>query len=244
MMSSFQIFSSEDIEITTQIEKNYQDIQRAISAAAVQAGRDPQEVLLVAVSKTVGIPEVQSALEAGIHDFGGNRSKLFLEKQQSFLQERWHFIGHLQTNKLKDLVGRASLIHSVASKHAVEVISKLALERETDQSVLIEVNVSGEESKGGATAKEVPELLEVASNLRGITVKGLMTMAPILRSEHDSAARSTFASLRELRDNLVPNYANAKNISFNELSMGMSDDFEDAVKEGATIVRIGRKLWS
>jgi pyridoxal phosphate enzyme (YggS family) len=199
---------------------------------------------VVAVSKTVGMPEVQRAREAGIRDFGENRSPLFLQKQQAFPGERWHFIGHIQTNKLKDVVGRASLIHSVATRHALEVISRLAIERQARQAVLIEVNVSGEASKDGAASQDLPSLLEAAGQLPGVEVRGLMTMAPVLRSEHDDAARETFASLRRLRDNLAPDYADADTISLNELSMGMSDDFEDAVKEGATLVRIGRRLWS
>lgn len=240
---SSRIFSSEDTEITTRIKKNYDDIQLAIDAAAASAKRDPSEVLLVAVSKTVGIPEVEEAVEAGISDFGENRSQPFREKHQAFPTARWHFIGHIQTNKLKDVVGKASLIHSVATEHALEVINRLALERETRQAVLIEVNVSGESSKDGIAANEAPRLLEKAGSLPGVEVKGLMTMAPVQLSEYDDTARRTFAALRELRDNLVPDYVNAGNISLNELSMGMSDDFEDAIKEGATLVRIGRRLW-
>ncbi len=244
MMSSYRTSLNEDTEIAARIQKNCQDIQLAINAAAISQGRDPGEVLLVAVSKTVGISDVQKAIDAGIHDFGENRTKLFLEKQQAFPNEHWHFIGHIQTNKLKDVVGRSCLIHSVASEHALAVISRLASEREVRQAVLIEVNVSGEASKDGVCAQEIPLLLEKAATLPGVEVKGLMTMAPLLLSGQDDTARRTFATLRELRDNLVPDYATADNISLNELSMGMSDDFEDAVKEGATIVRIGRRLWS
>jgi len=201
-------------------------------------------VLLVAVSKTVGIPEVQQATAAGMHDFGENRTNLFLERYNALPNERWHFIGRIQTNKLRDVVGKACLIHSVASRHALEVIGRLAEEQEICQSVLIEVNVSGETSKDGVEAEALPELLESASSIQGIEVKGLMTIAPVLLSEKDPTARQTFAALRVLRDNLVPVFAGAENISLSELSMGMSDDFEDAIQEGATIIRIGRRLWS
>lgn len=243
MMISFRTFC-EDTEIVTLIEQNYHDIQQAINKAAALAKRDPHEVKMVAVSKTVGNAEVESAVQAGIHDFGENRTKLFLEKQQAFTGERWHFIGHIQTNKLKDVVGRAALIHSVASKRALAAIDKLAEQRETKQAVLIEVNVSGEESKDGVAPAELPQILEAASALSYVEVNGLMTMAPIRESELDTTARSIFAGLRELRDNLVADFAGASNIGLNELSMGMSDDFEDAIQEGATIVRIGRRLWS
>ncbi|MDR2035761.1 MAG: YggS family pyridoxal phosphate-dependent enzyme [Coriobacteriales bacterium] len=244
MTTLFRIFLSEDTEIVTPIEKNYHDIQLTIDTAAASVGRDPREVLLVAVSKTVGVAVIEEATRLGIHDFGENRTKVLLEKQQGFPNERWHFIGHIQTNKLKEVVGRAILIHSVASKHALEVINTLALARGVCQSVLIEANVSGEASKDGATPAEVPGLLEYASTRAGIEVKGLMTMAPMLLSHHDDTARSTFAALRELRDNLVPVFSGSDNISLNELSMGMSDDFGAAILEGATIIRIGRRLWS
>lgn len=201
-------------------------------------------MLLIAVSKTVGISEVEQAIKAGIHDFGENRTQLFQEKQQAFAQEHWHFIGRIQTNKLKEVVGKASLIHSAASEHALEVMNKLAQKNKVQQAALIEVNVSGEESKDGISAAEAPALLEYASTLENVTVEGLMTMAPLQHSSSDRTARTTFAALRELRDNLVPIFKGADNIRLNELSMGMSDDFEDAIYEGATMVRIGRRLWS
>jgi len=243
-MISSRNSSGKDIEIITQVEKNYRDIQLAINSAAASVGRDPDEVLLVAVSKAVGIPEIQSAIEAGICDFAENRSQSLIEKQGFLPTQNWHFIGHIQTNKLKDVVGRASLIHSVVTERALETISRLALKLGICQSILVEVNVSGEASKDGISTKEAPGFLESASTKQGIAVKGLMTMAPILQSKEDKTARQSFAALRELRDNLVPIFAGAENISLNELSMGMSDDFSDAIKEGATIVRIGRRLWS
>lgn len=199
---------------------------------------------MLAVSKTVGLEEVQEAARLGIHDFGENRSQMLLQKQTALPSEHWHFIGRIQTNKLKDVVGRAKLIHSVASEHAFEVINKLALKQQICQSVLLEVNVSGEDSKDGVSAAGAPALLEFARELPGVSVEGLMTMAPLEPSASESTARSIFAKLRELRDNLVPIFEGVPNIRLNELSMGMSDDFEDAVKEGSTIVRIGRRLWS
>lgn len=244
MMISSRTFSSEDTEIVTRVEQNYQHIQLAVNNAALLAKRDPGEIVVVAVSKTVDTSEIQDAIAAGIHDFGENRSKPFSEKLLAFPEERWHFIGHIQTNKLKDIVGKAHLIHSVATERALLAIDKLAQNQQIRQQVLIEVNVSGEASKDGVSATELPSLLEKASKLLHLEVKGLMTMAPILQGKQDDTARNTFATLRKLRDNLVPDFADADNISLNELSMGMSDDFEDAIQEGATIVRIGRRLWS
>ena len=244
MTSLSQTSSNGDTEIASLVEKNYYDIQLAINAAANSVNRDFREVALVAVSKTVGVPEIESAIAVGIHDFGENRTNLLKEKHEALPHERWHFIGRIQTNKLKDVVGRASLIHSVTSQHALEVINKLALAKELCQDILIEVNVSGEDSKDGVSAKEAPQLLEAASSFKGLRVKGLMTMAPIQQTKRDSTARETFSALRELQNDLMPVFAGTANISLNELSMGMSDDFEDAIKEGATIVRIGRRLWS
>ena len=244
MMSSSQNSSGKDTEIITQFEKNYQEIQQAINSAAASAGRDPDEVLLVAVSKAVGIPQIEAAIKAGVSDFGENRTQSLREKQSLLPSQRWHYIGHIQTNKLKDLVGKTYLIHSVASLRALAAISKLAEQRGVRQNILVEVNVSGEESKDGLETSEVPGFLEVASSTPSVEVKGFMTMAPLLESAEDKTARQCFAALRELRDNLVPVFTGAENISLNELSMGMSGDFSDAILEGATIVRIGRRLWS
>jgi len=243
-MSSSQNSSGKDTEIITQFEKNYQEIQQAINSAAASAGRDPDEVLLVAVSKAVGIPQIEAAIKAGVSDFGENRTQSLREKQSLLPSQRWHYIGHIQTNKLKDLVGKTYLIHSVASLRALAAISKLAEQRGVRQNILVEVNVSGEESKDGLETSEVPGFLEVASSTPSVEVKGFMTMAPLLESAEDKTARQCFAALRELRDNLVPVFTGAENISLNELSMGMSGDFSDAILEGATIVRIGRRLWS
>jgi uncharacterized pyridoxal phosphate-containing UPF0001 family protein len=123
-------------------------------------------------------------------------------------------------------------------------VSRLAQARQLTQRVLIEANVSGEDTKDGIAPHELPALLEVATTLENIRVEGLMTMAPIATALGDETPRRTFEALRQLRDNLVPVFAGAENICLNELSMGMSDDFEAAIAEGATIVRIGRRLWS
>ncbi|MCL2807556.1 MAG: YggS family pyridoxal phosphate-dependent enzyme [Coriobacteriia bacterium] len=243
-MISFPIFSGEDTEIIAELKKNLHEIQLDINSAAASVGRDPADVLMVAVSKAVDVPQVQAALEAGIHDFGENRTKALRERQQAFPRQNWHYIGHIQTNKLKDVVGRACLIHSVANERALETIGRLAKEQDACQSVLLEVNVSGEESKDGVRADELPQLLERASTISHIAVKGLMTMAPRLLTSEDTVARHTFVALRELRDKMVSVFDGAENISLNELSMGMSNDFVYAIQEGATIVRIGRRLWS
>lgn len=198
------------------------------------------DVTLVAVSKTVGPEEVRAAIAAGVHDFGENRTVLFKEKQMVFPDESWHFIGSIQTNKIKDFVGKATLVHSVASERALVAIAKRAEAAGLVQSVLLEVNMSGEAHKDGLSASGVDAVLDAACELAGVRVQGLMTMA----AQGDlTAARKSFEGLGRLRDKYKEMYNNEKNVKLVDLSMGMSDDFGIAIEEGATIVRIGRSLW-
>ena len=222
------------------IAQNRASILSQIAAACERVGRDPAEVTLVAVSKTVGVGEVAEALEAGIHDFGENRTSLFKEKQEAFPDERWHFIGSIQTNKIKEFVGKAALVHSVSSQRALAAIARRAQLLGVVQKLLIEVNVSGEESKDGISPDALGGLLEAAAGLEGIEVRGFMTMAP---QGDETEIRAAFRGLRELRDALAASYRDCECIQLDELSMGMSDDFPIAVEEGATIVRIGRSIW-
>jgi pyridoxal phosphate enzyme (YggS family) len=227
--------------MTSLIAENHRRIRAQIDDACRRVGRDPSEVTLVAVSKTVGAAEVASAIEAGIHDFGENRTGLFNEKREAFPAERWHFIGTIQTNKIKEFVGRATLVHSVASERALSGISRRAVQLGLVQRLLIEVNVSGEASKDGVTPDGLPDLLDKAVGLEGIEVCGLMTMAP--QGDPDTA-REAFRDLRGLRDALGADFEGSARVCLRELSMGMSEDFAPAVEEGATIVRIGRSIWN
>ncbi len=213
-------------------------VRRHVADAADVAGRDPSEIRIVAVTKTVGIDEVGEALAAGMSDFGENRVQEFLGKYGLFPQARWHFIGTLQTNKVKDVVGRAFLIHSVDSLRLLDAIDRRAASLNLVQPVLLEVNVSGEATKHGFAPRDVSEALAEASGLAGVRVRGLMTMAPFGRPED---ARGVFRSLRELRDSLreMP----LDGVELDELSMGMTNDYRVAVEEGATIVRVGRGLF-
>jgi pyridoxal phosphate enzyme (YggS family) len=198
-------------------------------------------VTLVAVSKTVGLPEVAEALAAGQQDFAENRTALFKEKQAAFPQARWHFIGSIQTNKIKDFAGRAALVHSLASERALRALARRAQALDLQQDVLIEVNVSGEERKDGIQPALLPALLEAARELEGLRIRGLMTMAP----QGDPArARAAFRALRLLRDEHAATGYVPGRVELSELSMGMSEDYSLAVEEGATIVRIGRTIWA
>lgn len=215
---------------------------RAEIAAALENGIDPDaDVLLMAVSKTVGLDEVAEAIAAGIHDFGENRAAELKRKQEAYPEENWHFIGRIQTNKLKDIVGRSRLIHSVSSTHALDAIEKQAAKLDIVQEVLLEVNVSGEESKDGFTADELGGALEHASTLAHVSVRGLMTMAPF---GDTGIARQVFEGLRSIRDAHAASVKVCDNITLNELSMGMTQDYREAVQEGATIVRLGRSIFA
>jgi pyridoxal phosphate enzyme (YggS family) len=222
------------------VADNHRRIRAEIDAACRRVGRDPSEVTVVAVSKTVSRAEVACAIEAGIHDFGENRTALFNEKRAAFPDERWHFIGSIQTNKIKDFVGRAALVHSVASERALLGISKRAVQLGVVQRLLLEVNVSGEASKDGVVPELLPNLLQRCVGLGGIEVCGLMTMAP---QGEPAVARDAFRGLRELLEGCNATAEVTKWPRLSELSMGMSEDFTLAVEEGATIVRIGRSIW-
>jgi pyridoxal phosphate enzyme (YggS family) len=220
------------------IAERYGKVLREVTDAADLAGRDPADVTIVAVSKTVGVAEVGQAVAAGIHDFGENRAQEFTGKQGLFPQVRWHFIGTLQTNKVKQVVGRAALIHSVDSLHLLEAIDARARDIEIVQPVLLEVNVSGEASKHGMSFDEAEEVVRRACDLPGVLVRGLMTMAPLARS---GSVRWVFREAADWMGRLQSLHCDAVDLS--ELSMGMTNDFPVAVEEGATIIRVGRALF-
>jgi len=220
------------------VAARYEAVRRHVVDAADVAGRDPADVTIVAVTKTVGIEEIGRALAAGISDFGENRVQEFLGKYGLFPTARWHFIGTLQTNKVKDVVGRAFLIHSVSSCRLIDEISRRSAQVGVTQPILLQVNVSGEESKHGFAPHEVRDALIEASRAGNIVVRGLMTMAPLGRPED---ARCVFRELKELRDSLKEMPLNS--VELDELSMGMSNDYRVAVEEGATIVRVGGAIF-
>ena len=220
------------------VASRYEAVRRQVHDAADVSGRGPGDVTIVVVTKTVGIPEIRMAIDAGARDFGENRVQEFLGKYGLFPDVNWHFIGTLQTNKVKDIIGRACLIHSVDSCHLLTEIGKRAEQADVVQPVLLQVNVSGEGTKHGFAARDVREALVEASALPHVEVRGLMTMAPYGRPED---ARWVFRELCELRDSLKAMPLNG--VELTELSMGMSNDFRVAVEEGATIVRVGGAIF-
>ena len=220
------------------VASRYEAVRRQVADAADIAARVPADVTIVGVTKTVGVEDVRAALLAGICDFGENRVQEFLGKYGLFPDARWHFIGTLQTNKVKDVVGRASLIHSVDSLRLLEEIAHRAAQADVVQPVLLQVNVSGEESKHGFQCLEVRDAVVEASHMPNVVLRGLMTMAPLGRPQD---ARWVFRELRELRDSLQGMPLNG--VELTELSMGMSNDFRIGVEEGSTIVRVGRAIF-
>jgi pyridoxal phosphate enzyme (YggS family) len=221
------------------IASRLEAVRRSIADAADVAGRDPAEVTLVAVTKTVGPDAVRQAAAAGCHDFGENRVQELIGKHGLFPEERWHFIGTLQTNKARDVVGRAHLIHSIDSLRLLQVVARHAEEAGVVQPVLLQVNVSGEESKHGIAAADTADVLRTACDLPSVEVRGLMTMAPFASRPED--VRWVFRELRELLERLQAQHIGPHDLT--ELSMGMTNDFEIAVEEGATLVRVGRAIF-
>ncbi|MGQ0603240.1 MAG: YggS family pyridoxal phosphate-dependent enzyme [Anaerolineales bacterium] len=229
------------------LAQNLANIQSRIRTAAGRAGRDPAEVTLIAVSKTHPAETVAAAVSLGLTDFGENRVEEAAAKIQHLtsLSVKWHMIGHVQSRKARDVVNAGfTLVHSVDSRKLAERLSRFAAEAGRVQPILLECNVSGEASKSGFAAFDPatwPALLNafgVIVALPGVRVRGLMTMAP-LGADHDSA-RPCFRRLRELRDAARAAIPTAE---WAELSMGMTDDFEGAIAEGATLVRVGRAIF-
>lgn len=222
------------------IAENITAVKNNIKAACARAGRETGEVSLIAVSKTKPLPMLLEAYEAGCRDFGENKVQELVDKYEQLPKDiRWHMIGHLQRNKVKYLVGRTALIHSVDSLRLAEEISKEAVKKQVTVDILVEVNVAGEESKFGTTAGEAVELVEKIALLPGICVKGLMTIAPYVENPEEN--RQYFVNLRQLSVDIKNK--NIDNVSMEILSMGMTGDYVVAVEEGATYVRVGTGIF-
>ena len=222
------------------IEERYRRVAQQVAQMAREAGRDPGEVRLVAVSKTVGLSGVEAALAAGARDFGENRPDAIKKKAGEYPQARWHFIGNVQSRRIPDIVQCASLVHSLYQERHVARIDEAARRLGKVQDVLLEVNVSGEESKSGVAPGQAGALLRACEPFANVRVRGLMTMAP----QGDKAvAHACFEDLARLHARLRDGLDAQRADAFDELSMGMSEDWQEAVFAGATIVRIGRAVF-
>jgi len=221
------------------IAENLRQVRQKIARAAARAGRDPEQVKLVAVTKTVTPERILPVLEEGVYDLGENRAQELLKKYTQLPSEvNWHFIGHLQTNKVKKLIALVKLFHSLDRWSLAVEIDKHARQNNIIVDVLLQVNVSGEKTKFGLAPEEVKDFAAETKNLSGIKVRGLMTMAPY--TDDPEEVRPVFRNLRLLADNIgkkVPS------ITMDLLSMGMTNDYEIAVEEGASVVRVGTAIF-
>jgi pyridoxal phosphate enzyme (YggS family) len=226
------------VETGALVRDRLEVVRARVAEAALRSGRSPEEVRLLVATKYFAPCQISSLAEAGVRLVGENRAEDLREKQEAFGDAfEWHFIGHLQRRKAREVVGRASLIHSLDSARLVEELAKRAPEEGVE--VLLQVNVGGEESKYGVSEGEVEALLEVVARTGGrVKARGFMTLAPLVDRAED--VRYVFTKLRAIRDRLRGGWSNHFDLS--ELSMGMSNDYAVAVEEGATIVRIGRAM--
>lgn len=229
------------------IERNLIRIRKRIEVAANSSGRRAEEIRLVAVTKSVGLDQIQSLIDLGVRDFGENRPQAIWERAEHFqsAEVRWHLIGHLQRNKAKRTVPWVSFVHSVDSARIAEELSRIGIETQRPIPALLEVNISGDATKTGLSENDAKEILESAESLTGIQFRGLMGMSSLAGNSADE--KREFQHLRELRDAWQLSFGSK--LSQNggalvELSMGMSEDFEVAIEEGSTMVRIGSALFA
>lgn len=221
------------------VQANLRLVLERVAVAARKSGRQPSAVKLVAVTKNVPVEVMREALAAGVKAFGENRAQELLAKHPLLPPEvEWHFIGHLQTNKVKHVIDKVCLIHSLDSWRLAQEISKRAQERGKVAQVLVQVNVSGEKTKYGLAVNEVKDFLLEVSALPGLAVRGLMTIAPLVPDPEE--ARPVFRELYRLAERLK---VELPGISLDFLSMGMSNDYTVAVEEGANIIRIGSAIF-
>ncbi len=214
-------------------------IQDRIAETCQRCGRDPLEVKLVAVSKMFPADAVREVYDAGLRCFGESRAQEFRDKHPLLPDDvEWHFIGHLQTNKIKYVVPNADLVHSVDTLHLATALSEYARKKEVDIAVLMEVNTSEEASKFGTTAESAVDTYHEICELPGLAAKGLMTIAPY--SDNEKEIRDAFQRLRAIRERLQNDLSSDRT---GVLSMGMSHDFEYAIMEGSTMVRIGSAIF-
>jgi pyridoxal phosphate enzyme (YggS family) len=222
------------------VSENFKTVIDRIASATTRAGRDPSSVRLVVVTKTVDRERIAEAVAAGAAILGENRVQEAKGKIEALGRiASWHMIGHLQTNKAKYAVKLFDLIHSVDNLELAAEVDRQAAKIGKVQDILIEVNIAGEASKAGMAVKGAPTLVREASRLKNISIRGLMTMPPYSENPEDS--RPYFAVLQELAETIAK--VNIPNVSMQELSMGMSGDFEVAIGEGATLVRVGTAIF-
>jgi pyridoxal phosphate enzyme (YggS family) len=223
------------------VAENLIEVRNRIAAVCGRSGRKPQDVLLVAVSKTFGWEIVLEAIDAGQQDFGENYVQELTEKRQAAIDRkiRWHYIGHLQSNKAKHIVEFVHLIHSVDNDHIAQELDRRAEMANRSIDILLEVHTTDEATKFGVSPGKTIDLVKAISTLKRVKIQGLMTMGPFSVNPNDS--RPSFRQLADLKRRIEAE--GIENVSMSHLSMGMTHDFEVAIEEGATIVRIGTAIF-
>lgn len=222
------------------LKENLENVEEKIQEACRRSGRKREDITLIAVSKTKPIETLQHAYDLGVRVFGENKVQELSEKYDALPDDiHWHMIGHLQRNKIKYIIGKTELIHSVDSLRLAEAIEKEAAKRNLTADVLMEVNIAQEESKFGLLPEEVDEFIEKVQKLPHLQVKGLMTIAPFVENPEEN--REVFAQLKKLSVDIATK--NAHNITMSILSMGMTNDYQIAIEEGATMIRVGTGIF-
>jgi len=223
------------------VKENLEKLNTRIKEIASRVDRNPDDIKLIAVTKTATIDQIKEAISAGVKMIGENKVQEAQKKYQIFANDNieWHLVGHLQTNKVKFAVEMFDLIHSVDSLKLAKEIDKRSIQFEKTTDILIEVNVSGEKTKYGIRPEELEYFLKGINEFSGIRIRGLMTIAPIVMNKEE--VRPYFSKLRELTEKI--NAMAIKNVRLNYLSMGMTDDYEIAIEEGANMIRIGRGIF-
>lgn len=235
MLHSELLFIDDD-----QLSKRHDLLRERIEDACDRAGRDPAAVSVVAVTKGFPVDTIRDAVRLGYDRIGENRVRRAIEKKEQTSPEtdvEWHMIGHVQSNKVRYMVGEFDLVHSVDRKSLIDELEKRSSRENVNQDVLLQVNVSGEESKHGAEPPDAERVLEQILATESLRPRGLMTMAP--RTDDESVLRETFAECRRLRNRLSESFG----VDLPELSMGMTNDYPQAILEGSTMLRIGRGLF-
>ena len=220
------------------IRENLQKVEESIAKSAAVSGRKAEDVTLIAVSKTIDVERILEAYEAGVRQLGENRVQEMMGKQPQLPPDiGWHLIGQLQKNKVKYIIDKVKLVHSLCSLSVAQEMQRLLEKRDTALDCLIEINIAGEETKSGLSAQELPAFLEQIAPLDRVHIKGLMTVAPF--AENPEEVRKYFAEMRGLFDKL----SGRAGLEMKYLSMGMSGDYNVAIEEGANMVRVGTAIF-
>ena len=222
------------------LKENLQRVEERIAASCDRSGRRRDEVTLIAVSKTKPVSTLQEAYDRGVRVFGENKVQELVDKYEALPRDiHWHMIGHLQRNKVKYIIDKVDLIHSVDSVRLAETIDKEAKKHDLTANILIEVNVAKEDTKFGVLPEELDAMIAEISRFSNICVRGLMTIAPFVKNAEEN--RAVFARLRKLSVDIAGK--NIDNVTMGFLSMGMTNDYEIAVEEGATLIRVGTGIF-